>query len=98
MNGACYSRTDLSVKLLLGLIGYSQYCMNIVEQLKEAIRTCGLSQAELARRSGVPQPNISKFLLGKKDFALESAALICDALGLSLTHDGKKSKPMGSKP
>jgi plasmid maintenance system antidote protein VapI len=36
--------------------------MTVSEQLREAIRNCGLSANELARLAEVPQPTITRFL------------------------------------
>jgi predicted XRE-type DNA-binding protein len=36
----------------------------ITDQLREIIRASGLTQAQVAKLSGVPQPRISEFLRG----------------------------------
>jgi hypothetical protein len=36
--------------------------MSVSNQLREAIRNCGMSANELSRVSGVPQPTITRFL------------------------------------
>jgi len=54
------------------------------EQLREALRKTGLSHHELARRSGVSQPVLSRFLNGQRSLTLPVAAKLCRALGLRL--------------
>jgi predicted transcriptional regulator len=53
------------------------------QSLRRAIKDSGLSDNELARRTGVPQPTISRFLAGA-DMKLATAAKIAAYLGLSL--------------
>lgn len=55
----------------------------LAEQLREAIRRSGLSQNEIAKRSGVPQPRLNVFMNGG-DMKLRSAGKIARVLGLSL--------------
>jgi predicted transcriptional regulator len=51
--------------------------------LRRAILDSGISANELARRSGVPQPTITRFLAGA-DMRISKAAKIALELGLSL--------------
>lgn len=53
------------------------------DALRKAIQNSGLSANELARRTGVPQPTITRFLAGA-DMRLSTAAKIAAYLGLSL--------------
>lgn len=53
------------------------------ERLKVAMK--GMSNAELARRSGMSETTIRKYLLGKIYPALDSLAIVADACGVSLT-------------
>lgn len=62
---------DLSVKLPLD------------DALRRAISDSGLSGNEIARRTGVPQGTISRFLAGT-DMRISKAAKIAACLGLSL--------------
>ena len=68
--------------------------MSIVDELKAAIRAyCdrGGTVYRLAQLSGVPQPSLHRFLSGERDLRLESAALVCEALGLHLAKRRKRS-------
>lgn len=53
------------------------------ERLKEAMK--GMSNAELARRSGMSETTIRKYLQGKIYPALDSLAIVADACEVSLT-------------
>lgn len=52
-----------------------------------ANQRAGEKNSELSRRSGVSQPQITRFLSGERDIALEVAEKLCAALGLSLVKD-----------
>lgn len=56
----------------------------IDDVLRQAIAKSGLSLNELARRTGVPQPTISRFMSGLTDMRLSNAAKIAAELGLVL--------------
>lgn len=43
-----------------------------------------LSQAELAKRAGVPQSSVSTWLAGKREPSLAAFVAIADALGVKL--------------
>lgn len=51
--------------------------------LRLAIHSSGLSAAELARRSGVHQTTVSRFLHGR-NLGIREAAALCRVLGLVL--------------
>jgi predicted transcriptional regulator len=53
------------------------------EALRKAIWESGISACELARRTGVPQPTITRFL-ADADMRLSTAAKIAAYLGVSL--------------
>ena len=69
--------------------------MNIGIQLRKAIESSDLSLSEISRRSGVPQPRLTKFMQGGEIRLLNLQRLV-DHFGLKLTPtDGraKKKKP-----
>jgi predicted transcriptional regulator len=53
------------------------------DALRRAISGCGISASEVARRTGVPQPTITRFLAGA-DMKLSTASILAAHLGLSL--------------
>jgi len=70
----------------------------------EQIRTAmGWSQAELARRSGVPQPTISRLEGGKtRTIDLDNLEKLADALGVNaaalISHTGEELIPPKRRP
>lgn len=54
----------------------------IREKLQEAIRLCGLTQTEIARRLGIKQQSISNYLNMNKMPSLETFANLCVILDL----------------
>lgn len=53
----------------------------------------GLTQAELARRSGIPQANISNIEKGKQDFTVSTLVKLCGALQVEPAECFKKQVP-----
>jgi hypothetical protein len=66
--------------------------VNLSDQLRQAIRTCGVSVYRLSQDSGVDRSQLSRFLRGQRDLGLTAAEKICRVLGLRLcaeqTEDG----------
>lgn len=54
---------------------------DFAEELKAARTAAGLSQAELARRTDLPQPHISKIEAGKSQPSWETACKLIEACG-----------------
>ncbi len=65
----------------------------IAALLKEARETKGLSQRELAKRSGVPQSHISKIEANGVDLRVSSLAALAHALDLAITLIPRKAAP-----
>lgn len=63
----------------------------VSDQLRKAIETSGLSQNELARRSGVPVSGICRFLAGQ-ELRTGNIDRLCHTLGLKLTAKSKRGK------
>jgi transcriptional regulator with XRE-family HTH domain len=59
----------------------------LVLRLRQARERAGLSQAELARRSGVPQPTISRLEAGATAVRLEHLARLAAALSIKRPGD-----------
>ncbi len=55
-----------------------------IENITHIIEARGISQSELARRSGISIPNMNRILRGKEGVTLERAERIADALGKKL--------------
>ncbi len=65
----------------------------VTEQLKQAIRASGKSLNQLGKESGVSQPQLSRFLAGKRTLTLPMVDKLCDALGLRLTDQPRRPRP-----
>jgi plasmid maintenance system antidote protein VapI len=57
---------------------------SLTDVLKSAIHQTGEPLYRLAKRSGVPQPSIYRFVTGQRDIRLETADKLAAALGLRL--------------
>ncbi len=62
---------------------------DLAEQLRAAISKSGLSDSELARQTGVPQPTITRFRNGA-DMKLSTAQRLATYLGLELTETKRR--------
>lgn len=58
--------------------------LNLVEELRQAIRNCGETEYRVAKESEVPQPVVSRFMRGQRCISLETAGKLCQYLGLHL--------------
>jgi hypothetical protein len=56
----------------------------LVRQLRQAIADSNLSLNELARRAGVSEGQLSRFLRGHRALTLPTAARLCEYFGLEL--------------
>ena len=69
--------------------------MSIVDTLKAAMT--GQSAYALAKATGLSHTQVIRFLRGERDLRLETAAALCDHLGLELAPAaGKATRPTGS--
>ena len=59
---------------------------SVVEQYVQCRKMQGLTQAELAKKAGIPRSNITRFESGNYNPSLELLVRIAAALGLSLIH------------
>lgn len=64
--------------------------MTITETLRAAANASTLSQAELARASGIPESGISRFLAGS-GMRSENMDALAKVLGLELTPINRKA-------
>jgi transcriptional regulator with XRE-family HTH domain len=61
-----------------------EQCLDLEEQLRQAITKTGLSLHEIGRRSGVAAPIVSRFMRADRSLTLPVVARLCRALGLRL--------------
>jgi len=57
------------------------------EILRTAIKESGLSQNELARRAGVSQAQVGRFLHAERTLSIPSFNRLCTVLGLKLVRE-----------
>jgi transcriptional regulator with XRE-family HTH domain len=58
--------------------------LTIIDQLRRATAGCGESQSEIARQTGIDRAMLNQFIRGERSLSLESAAKLCQYLGLAL--------------
>jgi transcriptional regulator with XRE-family HTH domain len=58
----------------------------LIAELRRAVSESGLSHNEIARRTGISQPQITRFANGQRLLTLETADKLFAALGLTLAH------------
>jgi plasmid maintenance system antidote protein VapI len=57
---------------------------DVADQLRQAVRGCGLSLNKLAEATGVHKAQLSRFLRAERTLTLTAAAKLCAHLGLYL--------------
>ena len=57
---------------------------SVIEQYVQCRKTQGITQAELARRAGLPRSNITRFESGSYNPSLELLVRIAAALGMEI--------------
>lgn len=53
--------------------------------IRDAMASQCITQVELAERTGIPQPSISRYLTGARELRTDTLQAIADKLGLVLT-------------
>ena len=75
---------------------------DIEEHLRRAILDCGMTRADISRRSGVAEAILSFFVNGKRTMTLPTAAKVARVLGLRLVGGGpvkpRPKRKTGPKP
>ena len=64
----------------------AKLCKSLIDAI-EANQRAGEKNSELSRRSGVSQPQITRFTSGERDISLEVAERLCAALELKVVKD-----------
>jgi DNA-binding phage protein len=68
----------------------------MTKQIQDAIRATGLPLLEVARRTGVSQPQLYRFMNNTRTLTLPAVEKLCKALGLEL-RPSKQPKPKGKR-
>jgi plasmid maintenance system antidote protein VapI len=64
----------------------------LIGVLKETIRDCGLPMSELAKRTGVSHPQLSRFVRGERTLTLPAAERLVQFFRLRLVGPDKGRK------
>lgn len=57
-----------------------RYTLTLIEHIREAVRTCGVSQAEVARHTGIGPATLSRFVSGQGGLSPKSLDALATAL------------------
>ena len=60
------------------------------EQLRRAIRDCGETRYALAKRTGIEQSTMSRFVTGNRGLSMEAIDCLFDALDLEIKPRSKR--------
>jgi transcriptional regulator with XRE-family HTH domain len=58
----------------------------ILEQLRQAIRECPVSESRLASLAGIDRSIINRLMRGEREISIDSLESICAVLGLGLAR------------
>src|ERR1039457_3647529 len=61
----------------------------MVDVLREAVRSCGLSYKEIGRRAAVDPAQLTRFVSQGRDLTLAVGSRLCIVLGLELVRTGE---------
>ena len=64
--------------------------ISLTDTVKTAIQQCVLSRYEIARRSGVPNSVLSRFVNGITDLSLANLDRLADTIGLQVSIEKRK--------
>lgn len=60
------------------------------DQLRRAIRDCGMTRYAIAVRTGIDQASLSKFMTGERGLSLAAIDKLMDAMGLEIRPRKRK--------
>lgn len=78
-----YIYTSSEQKIIIEVEQRSTRC-SVIEQYVQCRKMQGITQAELAKRAGIPRSNITRFESGNYNPSLEQLVRIAAALGMKL--------------
>jgi transcriptional regulator with XRE-family HTH domain len=73
-----------------GARAYHASMASLSDGVRKAIRECGMTRYEIAKRSGVGQGVLSRFMHGQNALTLTTLDKLADVLGLELIVRGKR--------
>lgn len=69
--------------------------MDARQTIRDELARIGMSQSELARRAGMTQPHVNRWLSGHADITAERLGVLCEVLGLDLRRGSARTRPRG---
>lgn len=69
--------------------------MNMTEQVRVAITNCGITQAEIARETGITKGALSRFMSGQRDMTLRTLETIAQVIGVRLVVGRPRRRKKG---
>jgi transcriptional regulator with XRE-family HTH domain len=66
---------------------------NFSEQLRRAINGCGLTRYQLAKRTGISEATLSRFMSGQRGLTLKAVDKLADLLEWKLESKGRRRPP-----
>ena len=91
-------RTALQSRPILAIETTSGYYRSMTskatfrEQLRREIRRSGLSAYAIAKKTGIQQSQLSRFMSGERGLSLEGIDAVCELIGLQLVAAGKPER------
>lgn len=67
----------------------------LTDQLRQAIEDSGLTRYEIAKRTGIDQATLSRFVTRKLGLSMEALDALGECLGLSIVSTRKPTKRKG---
>jgi transcriptional regulator with XRE-family HTH domain len=58
--------------------------MTLTEQIRRKIETCGQSQYEIAKKTGISYPAINRFVTGERGMGLKTLDKLCKYLKINI--------------
>ena len=71
---------------------YHACVASLSESIRKAIRDCGMTRYVIAKRTGVSQGVLSRFMNGQNALTLTTVDKLVEELGLELIVRGKRGK------
>lgn len=62
------------------------------DSLRQAIEHCELSRYRIAKETGIPQSQLSRFVHGQSGLSVENIDILCALLDLRLVASGKQKR------
>lgn len=68
--------------------------VRLSEQIRRAIRDCGLTRYAISKETGIAQETLSRFMSGERGMSMQSLDILADLLNLDIVAR-KGPKPKG---